>query len=298
VIRILGFAFAMQAVFAAAASGGVRVSFTRTIPAAHELAGHNVAVIYAIGDNEKVTSFLDVFLEHLNRSEGYRADDATHGTQHIHADVPDEAAFLKLRREHPADAYIGINHFTCVPVEREGEGSMRTVDGVRVKRRQLWVDATCSARIDLIDATTRRRLSSFDVKGEGTSPRVEAVTDEERGIAYEQAARFAAIQASEAVTPRTIRESVELDESAPSYDTIVPLIDQGKLDQARAECYRALRKQLDSAPLHFNAAALNEALGDLPAAQRHYEEAQRLAPQESRYRTGLLMFRRRTAPRR
>src|ERR1041385_66254 len=105
--------------------------------------------------------------------------------------------------------------------------------------------------MDVIDPATARRLYSFVVRGEGTSPRVTEVTEEERNIAVEQAAHFAAVQAAEMVTPRRIRESIELDARAPELERALLLIDAGRVAAARTLWLRALERNRESAPLQF-----------------------------------------------
>jgi Flp pilus assembly protein TadD len=162
-----------------------------------------------------------------------------------------------------------------------------------VRRRQLWIDATCSAHVDILDPDSLRTVSTFDTHGEGTSPRVTELTDEERNTAIDQAARYAAVAAAEEITPRRVRETIALDETAPLFEKGMSMIDSDRLAEARSIWEQALVRRKDSAPLHFNLAAVYEALGDIVAAQQHYREARRLAPNESRYRIELELFRRR-----
>jgi tetratricopeptide (TPR) repeat protein len=271
-----------------------RISFVRTVPPAHPLAGEDVVVIYAIADTPKIDSFLETFLTRATRSDGLRVSIAT---DHLHSPVgeqPDAADFARLRHLHPGDAYIGINRFTCATSEHSGEVSTRDSAGERVKQRLEWLDAICHARIDVIDPASGRRKLSFEVKGEGTSPREPALNADERDVALEQATHFAATQAAEAITPRRVRQSVELEESVPDLDRALALIDAGRLGAARGMWEKALERTPASAPLHYNVAALSEALGEIEFARKHYEEAQRLAPKERRYRIELAMFRARS----
>ncbi len=277
----------------ATASGAQRLSFVRTIPAEHELPGERVVILYTMGDSDQVRTFVDVFVDRANRSRAIAVDDATERGNHIIGERASEAEIRRIRREHPADVYLGVNRFTCESVERSGEVSFYNVDGERVKRPQRWADTTCRARIDVFDAAAARHLKSFDVKGEGTSQRVSEVTAEDRKIAAMQAARYAAISASELITPRRVRESVELDESAPGFDEMRGLIDADRLAQARQRWEQMLRENASSAALHYDLAAVCEAIGDLESARTHYESAQRLAPEQPRYRSELSMFRRR-----
>jgi tetratricopeptide (TPR) repeat protein len=155
----------------------------------------------------------------------------------------------------------------------------------------------CQARLDIY-SEAGRRLFSFRVRGEGTSPRASTLSDEERDVAFEQAARYAALNAADAITPRVVRESIELDDRAPSLEEGLDLIAAGRVANARAAWEAALRRNRDSAALQYNLSAVSEALGDLPAAQRYLQAAVRLSPREPRYRTGLDLFLQRNASQR
>jgi len=279
----------------AAASAAPRVAFVRTIAPLHNLGGSEVAVIYALGDTPKIDTFLDTFLDRTNRSEALRIVTQLEHIKRLRGESPDEVVIRRIRREHPADVYLGVNHFTCTTTQRGAEGSEHTTAGERIRRHHVWADAVCRGRMDVIDPATARWLFSFDVHGEGTSPRVTDVTDEERNIAAEQAAHFAAVQAAEMVTPRRIRESIELDARAPDMDRAMLLIDAGRLGAARNVWKRALERAPDSAPLHYNIAAVSEAMGEVEIAREHYNAAVRLAPKERWYRLERKMFERRTS---
>ncbi len=41
-----------------------RISFVRTLPPAHDIGSSSVALIYAIGDSDKINTFLDIFVDH------------------------------------------------------------------------------------------------------------------------------------------------------------------------------------------------------------------------------------------
>jgi tetratricopeptide (TPR) repeat protein len=168
------------------------------------------------------------------------------------------------------------------------------VDGGRIKRVHEWVDASCLARLD-IRSDTGKRLFSLTAHGEGTSPRSTSLTAEERDIAYEQAARYAALSAADMITPRMIRESIELDETAPSFAEGMAMISADRLQDARAIWEVALRQHRDSAPIYYNLGAISEALGDIESAHRYLQSAVRLLPAEPRYRQELQLLQRRNA---
>ncbi|HJW94230.1 MAG TPA: tetratricopeptide repeat protein [Thermoanaerobaculia bacterium] len=274
-------------------SAAPRLNFIRNVPALHELAGERVTILYAIGDSNKVDTFLDVFADHTNRASTLKVENAVDHAQHLVSASTDESTLRRIRRDHPADVYLGVNAFTCTMNDHNGEGSEHDTAGDRVKRHHVWTDAVCTARIDVLDANAKR-VESFTVRGEGTSPRVAEMTPEERGIALEQAARYAALSAAESVTPRRVRESIELDDTAPSFGEILAMIQADRLSDARAILETGLRQHPSSGALHFDMAAVCEALGDLQAARDHFREALRLVPGSKPYRTELDLFKRRT----
>lgn len=285
--------FVIAVAFSAAAAAAPRVAFVRTIAPLHNLGGDEVVIIYALGDT-KLDTFIDTFLDRTNRSEELRIVAQLDHIKRLRGETPDALTIRRIHREHPGDVFIGVNHFACTTVERGAEGSEHTMAGERIRRHHVWADAVCRGRIDVIDPATARRLFSFDVRGEGTSPRVSEVTEEVRNIAEEQAAHFAAVQAAEMVTPRRIKESIELDARVPELERAMLLIDAGRLGAARNLWKHELERAPESAPLHYDIAAVSEAMGDTDAAREHYAAAVRLAPKERWYRLEAQMFQRRS----
>jgi tetratricopeptide (TPR) repeat protein len=267
-----------------------RITFTRSMAPAHDLApAERLAVIYAIGDSGKIDSFVEHFVDLVSRAGVLRIVNAVENNHHL---LVDDVSLRTVRREHPADAYLGINRFTCNGTERSAEGSEYLGSGDRVKRMHHWIDAMCSARIDVLNSDGKK-MFSYTARGEGTSPRSTALTADERDVAYEQAARYAAVSAAEGITPRFVRESIELEESAPSFDDGYSMVTSERFEDARAIWQAAAVRHRDSAPLYFNLGAVSEAMGDLRAARQYYEKAAGLSPKERRYATELRLFHRR-----
>jgi tetratricopeptide (TPR) repeat protein len=251
-----------------------RIAFERVLPATHDIGrNRDVAIVEALGDSPKIEAFIENFLDQANHSGFHRIRDARRATG-------------------PADVFLVIKTFTCQSATREGEGSVRDYEGNRVKRMLKWEDAICRARVDVM-SREMRWVSTFYGKGEGTSPRVERITEEERDIALQQAARYAAVDAAERITPRRVKEMIPLDETGPAFQEGMSLIDSGRIAEARSRWEAALRQQPRSAALHFNLAAVCEALGDRKAAHSHYTAARQLAPKEERYASEMRLFERR-----
>ena len=275
---------------AAALANPPRISFTRTMAPAHDLApAERLAVIYAIGDNTKIETFIEHFIDLVSRAGVLRIANAVENNHHLFVD---ERSLRAIRRELRADAYLGVNRFSCAGDEKSAEGSERLENGERVRRMHHWIDAVCSARVDVLNGEGKR-MFSYTVRGEGTSPRSAALTEDERDVAYEQAARYAAVIAADAITPRTVRETIELDEHAPSFEEGFSMIGSERLEDARAIWQAAAVRHRDSAALYFNLGAVSEAIGDMAAARQYYERAAQLSPKERHYRTELNLFRRR-----
>jgi tetratricopeptide (TPR) repeat protein len=297
-MRRMALALAVQAALVPALlAGGSRIAFTRRIAPPHDLApAERVAIIYAIGDNDKVTTFVEELTDAVNRAGTLHIENAVDNNQHVLS--LDQASLNRLRIRHPADLYLAVNGFTCSGVDRMMEGSEYTSGGERVKRMHHWVDATCRTRVDVVRADNGKRLLSYRVRGEGTSPRSSELSQDERDVAYIQAARYAAVSAAEMITPRLVRESIELDESAPAFDEAFAMIRSERFADARAIWEAALHRHPASAPLQFDLGAVSEALGDLAAAREHFQRAVKLSPRERHYSTELTLFQRRNAVRR
>ena len=248
-----------------------RISFERVIPAPHDLGRiEEVAIVGAIGDDPRIEQFLAIWMEQTNRSRTLRMRDIRFTTG-------------------PADAHVDVKTFRCSTTQREGEVSTRDADGKRVRRRGFAVDAVCTAKIAVLSRTLQP-LFAFEVKGEGSSPRALTVTDEERVEALEDAARHAALAAAERITPRRVRETVTLDETAPFLEEATSLLDGGRLREVRTLWEAEAKKHPKSAAVQFNLGAVCEALGDRKAAEKHYTAARDLAPHERRYKTELRLF--------
>jgi tetratricopeptide (TPR) repeat protein len=251
-----------------------RIVFERTLRAAHDLGNvEEIAVVQAKGDTEQVEAFVDELLRDLNRG-GFRTRDVRFTTG-------------------PAEAHLDVKTLICTTAVKEGEGSSRDVDGNRVKKPYANVEATCSAKIDVLNRFMKHQ-STFYSSGSGVSARVDVVTAEERARAIEHAARHAASEAADRITPRRVRESIVLDETSPAFEEGFAMIEASRFAEAKAIWEGALRGGgVRSAALRFNLGAITEAMGDRRAAELHYNAAKQLAPGEPRYAMELKQFARR-----
>ena len=270
---------------ASSAAASSRLTFDRTIPAPRSL-GHveDLLISYAIGDNDRIATFIDVFIDQTNREGTLRVIDPMAVERSTERSHRWRRPPKYIDQSYRADAYLRIEAFTCETTERSGQGSAYDVDGNRVHTTQRWIDAVCIAHIDALGRDRKSKIAEFNVRGEGTSQRVSRVEAEEREVAMDQAARYAAIAAAEQITPRRVHDSIDLADDAPEFDAGMSSIDSDELDEARRIWEAALRSHPRSAALHFNVGAVCEALGDLTAANLQYSEAARLDPKDSRYR--------------
>lgn len=287
-MRPCGFALLLILAISPVFGAPPRVTYERVLPAPHDLgAAEEVALVQAIGDTPAIGSFAEHFVEQIDRS----------GTLRIRDVRARGLAFTPeaLRRGEPADAYLAVRSFTCASELRGGEEGAHDVDGKRIRLRRVWVETTCTARMEIIAAGGAR--SSLAIKGEGASAHVAEVTDEERNEALQHATRYAADSAAEQITPRRVRESIALDETAPAFEEGMAMIAANRLADARKIWETAFRQNPRSAPLHYNLAAISEALGDRKAAEQHYNAARQLEPKKTLYSSELRSFMRRVGRR-
>ena len=124
---------------AAAFANPPRITFMRTMAPAHDLApAESLAVIYAMGDSNKIETFVEHFVDLVSRAGLLRIANAVENNHHM---LVDELALRTVRREHPADAYLGINRFTC-----DGDGEKRRRKRISRQRRSREADASLDRR--------------------------------------------------------------------------------------------------------------------------------------------------------
>lgn len=283
-IRWCILAVAFQA--AALAAADFHLRFTRTIPPAIDLRpAQRLTIVEPRGSDEFLDAFLDRFFEYVDES----------GTLQVEKSVGrlDGDGLARLRRQHPADAYLTVT-FSCSGKQQSAEGSELDAAGTRVRRIHSWIDATCNSQLRIVHADGSPWLT-FTAHGEGTSPRVHDITNDERRVAYQQAVRYAALSAAEMITPRIVRDSIDLDQGAPQFDEAFSLIQSEQLAGARDLWESALLHHRDSAALQYDLGAVCEAIGDFHSARRYLEAAVRLSPQNRHYRDELENMRRRVA---
>ena len=278
---------------AASSDTPTRLTFWRRLPAAHDMGDvSRIAVVYALGDSEQLRTFVDVFVEQSRRSAVFdEVQDLSLTEQHLYGPKTAGSVFRNLRREYPADIYLGFNLFTCAQSDKSGAGIERDADGVKTPVIRQWVETRCAVRVDVIDGRSGKRSDSFHIFGDGSSPPSETISGESHVRSARNAARHTALSAAESIAPGKVRETIDLDETAPDFDGAALLISAGELKGARRLLESQIASHSDSAALAFDLGALSEALDDLPSARRYYDTAERLAPSNAQFRSQIRSFR-------
>ena len=231
----------------------------RTMAPAHDLApAESLAVIYAIGDSNKIEASSSASSTSSRAPVSCASSTPSRTIIICSSTISLFAPFAGASRGRvPRHQSL---HLRGHGAEAEGSEHAR-------QRRSREADASLDRR-GLLGAhrcaeCRGKKILSYTARGEGTSPRAVSLSPDERDVAFEQAARYAAVSAAEGITPRRVRETIEFDENAPSFDDGFAMVSSERLEDARAIWQAAARRHRDSAPLYFNLGAVSEAIGDL-----------------------------------
>lgn len=201
----------------------------------------------------------------------------------------------KFRNARPADAYMSIDVRSCNS-RINSEIVTKKKKGGDEKVTEYWGVATCSADLRIIDGADGRELAAFSVVGDGTSTRSETRASYLESTALSYAVSEAANEAVAKFAPRHHQVSIGLEKAAPGFKEGFERVKGNRLDEARRIWEAALETNPNSAPLHFNVAAVTEALGDYEAAGEHYRKAAELSA-DKKYQRGAQAFEERTRDR-
>jgi hypothetical protein len=292
IVTALAMAFGLFPV-RASADPSTRITFWRRLPAAHDLGdARRIAVVYALGDSEQLRTFVDVFVEQSTRSAVFdEVQDLSIAEQHLFGPGTAGSVFRRLRGQYPADVYLGFNHFTCAQGEKSAAGVERDVDGAKTPVTRRWIETRCAVRVELIDGKSGKRRDSFHIFGDGSSPPSDSLSEESYARSAQNAARHTALNATESIAPGKVRETIDLDDSAPEYEAASLRISAADFEGARRILESQISTHGDSAALAFDLGALSEALNDRSSARRYYDAAERLAPKNAQFRSQIRSFR-------
>jgi tetratricopeptide (TPR) repeat protein len=253
--------FVMMTVVAVLAVGpaqAAKVTFTRTVPPRHKFdaPSNRIALLSLEGRTaECAHPFLRIELINAIKASGAALEDVSHLKTTVEA----------RRAATPADLYLTSEDCVCRSERRPvGDGT-------------YWYAGACAARIRLSDAKGR---DLGVVALSGTSAEKTDVLD---FGAHISSGKEMMRQLAKMIRPHETTVVVETDRKAPGEKEAAGLIKKKDFAGARTVWERELTANPDHAAIHFSLAAVTEALGDIDAARKHYQEAVRLGPHEEKH---------------
>jgi len=265
-----------------------KVTFTRRIPAPHNLGPlQNLTLVEIRGGD--VADFSRHFKTRVVDDAVFTLTDATAAGVPLTRLTGDDKAAKDFRKEHPADAYLGVNLGGCPSTLQSQAREEKQKDKSKVMRTYYWYTANCSATGRLIDGSGRE-LALFSVTSDSKSAESQKMYGFEAGATERSALQELVGKVSAKFTPRLDKESVVLDKKAPQFKAAMEKIKASQLTEARQILEAALASNSRSGPLNFNLAAVAEALGDADAARTYYTDAMNLSPSEKRFSMELAKF--------
>jgi len=253
--------YAMMTVVAALLASPVhaaKVTFTKIVPPRQKFdAPSNRIVLLSLQGRtaECAHPFLVIELRDGIKATGAVLEDVSHLKTTVE----------ERRAATPADLYLTSEDCVCRAEQRPvGDGTS-------------WYAGACAARIRLSDAKGRD-LGLVILSG--TS---EEKTDVVDFGAYISSGKEMMRQLVTMIRPHEMTVVIETDRKAPGEKEASSLIRKKDFAGARAVWERELAANPNSGAIHFSLAAVTEALGDIDAARKHYQEAVRLAPNEEKH---------------
>jgi hypothetical protein len=246
------------AVFAGTPVQAAKITFTKTVPPSHRFDAPSDRIVLLTMQG-RTAECSHPFLR-IELMEGVKA------TGGVLQDVSHLKTTVEERRAAtPADLYLASEDCVCRSEQRAvGDGT-------------FWYAGACAAKIRLSDA--KGRDLGF-VTLSGTSAEKTDVLD---FAAHISSGKEMMRQLVKMIRPHEMTLVFETDRKAPGEKEASGLIKKKDFAGARAVWERHLAANPDNGAIHFSLAAVTEALGDIDAARKHYEEAVRLAPHEEKH---------------
>lgn len=253
--------YAMMTVVAVLAAGPVhaaKVTFTKTVPPRHRFDAPSDRIVLLKMDGrtaECAHPFLRIELMNGVKATGGVLQDVSHLKTTVE----------ERRAATPADLYLTSEDCVCRSEQRAvGDGT-------------YWYAGACAAKIRLSDAKGR---DLGVVTLSGTS---EDKTDVVDFGAHISSGKEMMRQLVKMIRPHEMTLVIETDKKAPGEKEAAAFLKKKDFAGARAVWERELAANPNNAAIHFSLAAVTEAVGDMDAARKHYEEAVRLGPNEEKH---------------
>lgn len=266
-----------------------KVTFTRRIPAQNNLGPlQKLTMVETRGEDS--AEFLRHFKNRVSADGVFTLTDATTAGVPLSRLTGDDKATKAFRKDHPADVYMGVNLGGCSSNLQSAAREEKQKDKSKVTKTYYWYTANCTATARLINGKDGRELASYSATGDAKSAESQKMYGFEATGTKGSALQELVGRVSAQFTPRQDKESVVLDKKAPQFKPAMERIKASQIAEARRIWEEALPSDSRSGPLHFNLAAVSEALGDADAARKYYTDAMNLSPAEKRYSLELAQF--------
>lgn len=275
---------------------GPKVKFEHVVPPPHHIPGVERIVVAQYSTYDPLGSE-SVMQSMIWRAKEHRFEivDATDNRVRLADLRGGKGTTKKFLDDFAADAYMSIDVRNCNSRINSESVKKKKKDG-EVTVNEYWGVASCAADLRIVDPSGEE-LASFSVVGDGESTRNESRGSYLENTALTNALSEAAAEAVAKFVPRRVEVSIGLEKKAPGFKEGFEKVKVDRLQDARSVWETTLASNAGSAPLHFNLAAVTEALGDYDAATTHYAEAARLAPGEKKFRRAVDDFEKRNRDR-
>ena len=270
-----------------------KVSYVRLVPAPQNLGPvTKLILVDTRGDEKDLRQFLKTWRAWIESQKHFTLIDARRDSPGLVALAQQPARRKEFMTKVQGDALAGVILEPC-DVTQQSEVVEEKKNGAKTSVIKYYYKARCRASFEAVDANDAHIIAGFTVDGEDESAKTsKSLTDWDRDAAAGGALREISLAILRKITPRPERETIVLEKSAPGFNEAMALIKAEKLADARAVWERQLPANESSAALHYDLAAVSEAMGDFAAARTHYDRALALNPGQADYRKTAAMLER------